>query len=197
VKVMLYLEGGGNSKDQQARCREGFRKLLEKSGFSGRMPRLVAGGGRDATYKQFKAALRDPEKTALLLVDSEEPVTQAPWAHLQARDGWERPAAVVDDQVQFMVACMETWVMADHAALRAFFGKELNGNALLPPNDLEQRPCHEVQDALAQATRTCQRDRQYQKGKRSFQVLATLNPAMLRQHLSYFQRLVETLDRYL
>jgi len=197
VKVMLYLEGGGNSKDQQARCREGFRKLLEKSGFSGRMPRLVAGGGRDATYKQFKAALRDPEKTALLLVDSEEPVTQAPWAHLQARDGWERPAAVVDDQVQFMVACMVTWVMADHAALRAFFGKELNEKALLSPNGLEQRPCHEVQDALAQATRTCKRDRQYQKGKRSFQVLATLNPATLRQHLSYFQRLVETLDHYL
>ena len=197
MKVVLYLEGGGEGKDQQARCREGFRKILEKSGFSGRMPRLVAGGGRDTTFKEFKSALRDSGKVAFLLVDSEAPVTQSPWAHLQARDGWVRPADVTDDQAQLMVACMETWIMADHTALRAFFGQELNEKALLSPNGLEQRLCHEVQDALAQATRTCERDRQYQKGKRSFQVLATLNPATLRQHLSYFQRLVETLDRYL
>ncbi|MBK9092831.1 MAG: DUF4276 family protein [Anaerolineae bacterium] len=197
VSAYLYVEGGGDSKDQQARCREGFRRLLEKAGFSGRMPRIVAGGGRSATYKQFKAALRDPGKIALLLVDSEEPVTQAPWAHLQARDGWERPAAAVDDQAQFMVTCMETWVMADHTALRAFFGTCLNEESLLPLADLEQRPRNEVQAALAQATRPCGRDRQYQKGKRSFQVLASLSPTTLDRYLPYFRRLMETLNIYL
>ncbi len=39
---VIYLEGGGESKELHSRCREGFRKLLEKNGFKGNMPRLVA-----------------------------------------------------------------------------------------------------------------------------------------------------------
>jgi len=197
VSVYLYVEGGGDSREEHIRCREGFRKLLEKAGLSGRMPRIVAGGGRGATFDKFKTALQDPDKIAILLVDSEEPVTQTPWAHLQAQAGWERPAAAGDDQAQLMVTCMETWVMADRAALREFFGTNLNEGALLPLNDLEQRPRDQVQEALAQATRACGRDRQYQKGKRSFRVLAGLNPTILRQHLPNFRRLVETLNVYL
>ena len=41
---VIYLEGGGESKELHSRCREGFRKLLEKNGFKGNMPRLVACG---------------------------------------------------------------------------------------------------------------------------------------------------------
>ncbi|MDW8327563.1 MAG: IS1595 family transposase [Anaerolineales bacterium] len=108
-------------------------------------------------------------------------------------DGWERPAAAVDDQAQFMVTCMETWMMADRTALQGFFGSALNEGALLPLNDLERRQRDEVQEALERAT-----GQQYRKGKRSFRILASLNPATLRQHLSYFsQQLIETLHAYL
>ncbi|MBI3958066.1 MAG: DUF4276 family protein [Chloroflexi bacterium] len=196
-RVTIYVEGGGDSSEQRSRCRDGFEKLLKQAGFEGRMPRIVAGGGRNATFDKFETALQDTDKIAILLVDSEDPVTQTPWAHLQMRDGWERPAIAVDDQAQFMVTCMETWVMTDRAALREFFGANLNEGALLPLNDLEQRPRKQMQEALTQATRPCGRGRQYQKGKRSFQVLAILNPATLRQHLPNFQRLVETLNGYL
>ncbi|MCS6909022.1 MAG: DUF4276 family protein [Anaerolineales bacterium] len=192
MSVYLYVEGGGDSSEEHSRCREGFRKLLEKAGFSGRMPRIVAGGGRRATFDRFKTALLDSGKTAILLVDSEVPVTRTPWEHLQVHDGWERPAAAVDDQAQFMVTCMETWMMADRAALREFFGSALNEGALLPLNDLERRQRDEVQEALERAT-----GQQYRKGKRSFQVLAGLSPATLQQHLPYFRRLVETLNAYL
>lgn len=186
------MEGGGDSSEEHSRCREGFRKLLEKAGFIGRMPRIVAGGGRSATFDKFKTALQDSGKTAILLVDSEAPVTQTPWAHLQARDGWERPAAAVDDQAQLMVTCMETWVMADRAALRKFFGNALNEGALLPLKGLEQRDRRQVQEALERAT-----GRQYQKGKRSFRILASLSPVTLGQHLPYFRRLIETLNTHL
>ena len=30
MKKVIYLEGGGDSKELHTRCREGFRKLLEK-----------------------------------------------------------------------------------------------------------------------------------------------------------------------
>jgi hypothetical protein len=49
----IYVEGGGESKEMHARCREGFRTLLENSGFKGRVPRIVACGGRDAAYDAF------------------------------------------------------------------------------------------------------------------------------------------------
>jgi hypothetical protein len=197
VNVYLYVEGGGDSREQHARCREAFRKLLAKAGFGERLPRIVAGGGRGATFDKFKTALRDLDKVALLLVDSEEPVTQTPWAHLQARDGWKRPSTATDEQVLLMVTCMETWFIADRTALREIFRNDLNEKVLPPLNDLEQHQRHQVQDALVEATRDCGRNRQYKKGKHSFQVLASLNPKTLSQHLPNFRRLIDILNHYL
>lgn len=194
MTLYLYVEGGGDSKEQHARCREGFRKLMEQSGLRGHMPRIVAGGSRSATYRQFTKAQLDSEKISILLVDSEEPITQSPWAHVLRRDQWERPSGATDDQLQFMATCMETWIIADRQALSRFFGANLNEKALLPLNDLEQRRRDEVQETLEQATRPCGPDRQYKKGRRSFQVLASLDPQTLTRYLPHFRRLIDTLN---
>ena len=200
MNVKIYIEGGGDGKLQQVQCREGFRKLFESAGFIGRMPRTFAGGGRRSTFDAFKTAVAvgSQDTTPVLLVDSEDPVTASTaWEHLQAREGWERPGDVTDDQAQLMVTCMETWIMADRAALNRAFGSSLQTSALLPVTALEARPRDAVQDALVHATRDCGRDKAYSKGRRSFQVLAFLNPETLKQRLPHFQRLVETLDRLL
>lgn len=197
--VKLYVEGGGDSKELHARCREGFRKLLEGAGFKGRMPRIVAGGGRRAAFDMFRTALTavgGPDYS-ILLVDSEEPVTTAPWEHLQTRDGWVRPDGAADDQAHLMVTCMETWAMADHDALHTVFGDCLQTSALLPEASLEARPRIEVQEALELATRSCGPRRAYRKGERSFEVLARLRPARLRQCLWWFRRLLQALDGHL
>jgi hypothetical protein len=154
VSVRIYIEGGGDSKDLQSRCREGFRKLIERTGFEGRMPSTVVCGGRNNAYDMFKIALRsaDVNEFPMLLVDSEEPVTTAPWDHLKSRDGWDRPAGAEDDQAQMMVTCMETWIMADHEALRKVFGAHLREGALLPQIDLEKRSRQDLLDALKNAT---------------------------------------------
>ena len=55
VRAHLYIEGG-ESKEDQIRCREGFRKLIEKAGLSGRMPRLKACGGRRSAFDDFRTA---------------------------------------------------------------------------------------------------------------------------------------------
>jgi hypothetical protein len=95
VSSTIYLEGGGDSKELHVRCREGFRKLLERSGFTVRMPRLVACGGRNAAFEDFKTdhGAKGTSDYMALLIDSEEPVKdkEAPWDHLKARDGWDRP----------------------------------------------------------------------------------------------------------
>ena len=207
VNVKIYVEGGGDSKEQHVRCREGFRKLIEKAGFKGRMPAIVAGGGRGSTYDSFKTATAAGDQAAypLLLVDSEDPLededrasdSAVAWAHLKSRDNWDRPAGVKNDQAQLMVTCMETWIMADREALHTVFGASLRTNALLPQDNLEARTRQDVHNALENATRDCGREKAYRKGSRSFQVLAQLNPETLNRHLSHFQRFITTLNRYL
>lgn len=205
VKVTIYVEGGGNSKELQSRCREGFRKLIEKTKVA-RNPAIVACGSREQTFKKFKtaASVADGE-FPLFLVDSEDPVkvtdenpdsTEA-WNHLKARDNWDKPSGVANDQAQLMTTCMETWIMADQPALSVFFGQHLQTSALLPVLNLEARTRDEVQDKLVWATRDCGKDRSYAKGKRSFKVLEHLNPETLRKHLPHFRRFASTLERYL
>lgn len=202
----MYVEGGGG-KEQDVRCREGFRKLVEKAGFTRpKIPAIVACGSREDTYKKFVIALAGKNDGYLiLLVDSEElvaspdeaPDSDAVWKHLKVCDRWECPAGVVNDQAQLMATCMETWIMADHQALIDFFGQYLQRNALLPPQSLESRTKHEVQDALQHATRNCGKDRAYAKGKKSFKVLGELNPDTLKRHLPHFRRFIATLDLHL
>ena len=47
---------------------------MERCGFKGRMPKIVACGGRDQAYSKFRIALSGADKDVFLLVDSEDPV---------------------------------------------------------------------------------------------------------------------------
>lgn len=195
MKVKLYIEGGGDRSSLHIKCRKGFRELLERAGLN-RMPSTKACGSRNAAYGDFKTALSTAaaDEYPVLLVDSEAPVSQSPWQHLQSRDGWERPAGVEDDQVQLMVQCMETWCVADREALREFFGACLREGVLPALENLEARTKESVQEALVNATRDCGHDKGYEKGKRSFELLGQLDPAELRKHLPHFVRLCEMLN---
>jgi hypothetical protein len=160
------------------------------------MPSTRACGSRNAAYGDFKTALSTaaPDEYPVLLVDSEAPVNQSAWQHLQSRDGWERPAGVDDDQAQLMVQCMESWCVADRSALREFFGACLRDGALPALKNLEAQTKESVQEALVNATRDCGRDRGYEKGKRSFELLGRLDPAELRKYLPHFVHLCEILN---
>ena len=113
MSAIIYLEGGGDSKELHTRCRESFRRLLERCGYreQKRMPRLVACGGRDATFDDFCCAHANGRgQFVALWIDSEDALAdlERTWAHLKARDGWEQPAGADDEQVLFMTTCMET-----------------------------------------------------------------------------------------
>jgi hypothetical protein len=189
VKAHLYIEGG-ESKEDQIRCREGFRRIFEKAGLSGRMPRLSACGGRQSAFNDFKAAHANRQKSdyVAMLVDSEDPVKdlEKTWDHLKGRDDWDRPSGAGDEQVLFMITCMETWIVADRGALREHYGRKLQENALPALQDLENRNRAEVHDKLVHASRDC--TNAYSKGKRSFEVLAKLDPSVLKQRLPSFVR---------
>jgi hypothetical protein len=59
------------------------------------------------------------------------------------------------------------------------------------------RSRQELLESLKSATNDCGRNRGYNKGKISFQILAELNPESLEEYLPYFGRFKETLGRYL
>ncbi|MDD1760939.1 MAG: DUF4276 family protein, partial [Methanothrix sp.] len=150
-------------------------------------------------YDMFHNAVISAEdgEYPILLVDSEDPITSGPWDHLKVLDCWDRPVGTEDDQAQMMTTCMETWIMADHEALRKVFGSCLMERALIPTDNLEERSRQELLQALKSATRDCGKRKGYDKGKRSFQILAELNTRSLEENLHYFRRLKKTLGRHL
>lgn len=198
VRTCIYIEGGGESKDLRVQCRQGFRLLLERCGFSGRMPRLVACGPRSEVYSDFKTAHQNSEAGyAAMLIDSEEPVSnmEKTWDHLKKRDSWGQPVGAHDEQVLFMTTCMETWIVSDRDTLKEHYGSNLQESALPSLTDLEERNRHVIQDSLEHATRKC--SNAYRKGKRSFEILGKLKPATMESHLPSFWRAKRILNNKL
>ena len=193
----IYIEGGGDSAEGKARCREGFRNLLEKCGYKGRMPQLRACGPRGDAYDDFNTRHNQSSESGdyvALLVDSEGPVADvsATWAHLRNRDGWQRPAGADDEQVLLMTTCMETWLVADRDALAEHYGQGFQVSALPALNNLEARNRGDVQRGLDNATRQC--STRYAKGPQSFAALGKINPDTIQQYLPSFQRVRFILD---
>jgi hypothetical protein len=198
VSAIIYLEGGGDSKELHSRCREGFRKLLERCAFQERMPRLIACGGRGNVFDDFTSAHNGRIADFIAMwIDSEDLPSdlEGTWAHLQTRDQWAQPGGAVNEQVLFMTTCMETWLVSDRATLREHFGGKLQDSGLPPLYALESRDRQDVQNKLAHATRDC--SNAYTKGKRSFEVLGKLTPATLKQHLPSFVRICRILNEKL
>ena len=177
VTATLYIEGGGDSREQGIRFRQGWNDFFTSAGVGART-KIVRGGGRQRTFDRFVTALRKrvPSVVPLLLVDSEEAVAARPvWQHLQSRDRWNKPAGVRDDQAFLMVQAMETWFLADSNALRAHFGAQFRADALKRWPRLENVPKTTVIGTLRKATAGCAKP--YAKGRVSFDLLARIDPA--------------------
>ena len=196
MSIRLYVEGGGDSKALRTECRRGFSEFLKKAGLAGRMPRVVACGGRRNAYDSFCAALAAGSTgPPMLVVDSEEPVTAAgPWEHVQARDQWARPSAATDDRCHLMVQCMEAWFLADRQSLTRYFGQDFREAALPANEQVEEIAKTDVLDGLKHATRVTQKG-PYSKGKHGFDILAVLNPTMVEGAAPHARRLLEDLRR--
>lgn len=194
----LFVEGGGNHNDAlKTECRRAFTALLEKAGFKGRMPRIVACGGRLNAYEQFCTAIANGEG-AILLVDSEAPVkTENPWQHVAQRPGdeWDQPAGATEDHLHLMVQCMESWILSDRRALREYFGQGFQENALPAtgriPEDIRKL---DLYNCLEQATRKTRTKGTYDKGSHSFKLLAIADPGLVRKAGGWAERFFATLD---
>ena len=200
VSVRLYVEGGGDhNKALQTLCRKGFSDFIRKAGMAGRMPRIVACGGRREAFEDFETAQADPGPglPPVLLVDSESAVNAAnPWDHVRQRGGdeWERPPNASDDQLQLMVQTMEAWFHADREELQTFYGQHFRAGALSLRASVEMIPKNELFAGLEAATSNCQKG-EYSKGGHSFQILARIDPAKVRAASGWCERFLTALDQ--
>lgn len=197
MNLKVYVEGGGDTNALRTRCREGFSEFFRKAGLEGRMPRIVASGGRQQAFDDFCTALKKAGANdfIVLLVDAEAPVVteNGPWNHLHDRDAWERPAAAGDENAYLMVQCMEAWFLADKDTLAEFFGNGFNRGALPARAEVEDVAKLDLMNRLKAATRHCGKKGEYGKGRHSFEILARINPARVAGASPHARRLIETL----
>lgn len=197
MKVKVYVEGGGDGKDLRTKCRRGFSSFFEKADVVGRMPQVIACGGRAKAFDKFCIALRarKDQEFILLLVDSEDPVAPGagPWQHLERRDRWEKPDDAADEHAHLMVQCMEAWFLADREAIAAYFGQGFNRNALPGRQEVEEVAKADLFDALKNATRQCRKG-EYGKGRHSFDILEQIDPDKVRNASPHAQRFIDTLQ---
>jgi hypothetical protein len=182
--VVIYVEGGTQySALEGSLGRKAFHEFFSADpSLKGKLPRTVLCGGRKAAYDAFVTAVRNPKPSVLplLLLDSEIGVARGNtvWQHLKSRpgDNWEKPDGVTDEQAFLMVQVMETWFIADPAALEQFFGGNFRNAAIPAWPNLEEVPKRAIYESLEKATADCG-PRKYAKGRLSFALLATVSPA--------------------
>ena len=201
--IAIYMEGGGDTNHTIEPFRKGISSFLKPVVDQVRARRIkwrvIPCGGRKQAYDAFVNALEtEPDAFNILLVDSEDPVvsTVLPWAHLKNRvgDQWNKPAGADDSHCQLMVACMEAWFLADPNALTRHFKGNFDKGKLPAPDLAESRTKKAINNALRQATRKT-RAREYKKIRDGAKLLEKLDPATVRNHCYWCDRLFQTLGK--
>lgn len=190
VDVVLYVEGGGDGRLLHDQCRKGFRLFLEGAGLKGRMPRIVACGGREQAYDRFCMKVEEAEKhkncIPILLIDSEcaiDPKYETgdhedwkPWDFLTDNEGkkWNCPSGAKNSQCHFMVQCMESWLLCDIENLKTFFGQGFSEKNLPKAGtNVESIDKQKVYNCIKDATQRSEKKGCYNKGSHSFVLLGT------------------------
>jgi hypothetical protein len=173
----VFVEGGGPHGKTRTECRKAFHTFLRRFlGEDAQMPRVSACGSRNEAYGDFCRSLNhDSDTLAILLVDSEEPVAagKTSCAHLLDRDGWNK--SMPEANVHLMVQCMESWFLADRAALQEYYGQGFRPNVLPGNPAVEAIPKVDVMDGLVRATRDTTKG-EYHKTRHGFAILEILDP---------------------
>lgn len=199
--IAIYIEGGGDTANTKAQLRLGLDALLTPQKNAARKKRLgwklVLCGGRDVTFKAFQHATKVAKsEIVVLLVDAEEAVKTANAtgrvAHLAKRDQWDM-TGVTAEHVHLMIQCMEAWIVADPAALEAYYGKEFNPKVLPKRTALDDEPKKDIYAALEAATKATQKGC-YGKIKHASDLLSRLNTTTVAQRCASFQQFTQWLD---
>ena len=192
--VTIYMEGGGRGKESRAALRRGMDEFLHRLKAAARAKKwhweLVCCGPRDDALRGFRNAVeRGDDTVTVLLVDAEGPVTKPAREHLRDRDGWK---LAEDDAVHLMAQTMETWIVADSAALASYYGQGFNKNALSDRTNLEEEPKANVENRLNRATERSRKGR-YHKIRHASDLLRRIDAERVQARCPHCRRLFDVL----
>ena len=195
--IAIYMEGGGKGKGN-ATLRLGMDAFLQPLKNAAREKelgwKLVCCGPRDEAFRRFQNAVNNgDDEVNVLLVDAEGPVNQAPRRHLRDRDGWDL-SFTCEDTVHLMVQTMETWIVADPAALSKYYRQGFRANKLPKATNLETVPKAAVESSLREATEETQKEC-YQKIKHASDLLKRIDVERVKDRCSHCRRLFDKLRR--
>jgi hypothetical protein len=195
ASVRIYFEG-------DPKLKRGFTAVLAKLRAKAAAARLgwelVAGRSREQTFKRFRMALDTHRGDILaLLVDADGAVnSDSPREHLtKHQTGLSRkPKGAKDDHAHLMVQVMESWFLADAAALEAYYGQGFRANCLPKTSSLEDVPKDTVLECLSQAVAGT-RKREYHKTRHAPDLLERMDPARVRDGSKWCDRLFATVEK--
>jgi hypothetical protein len=195
--VVVYMEGGGDTRDGKAALRIGMtaflRTLKEMANIRRHNLKIVPCGGRTEARDAFLNAVKvASDDRSFLLVDSEEEVVHASKQHLKDRDGWNLNG-ISEREIHLMAQTMETWIVADVKTLTAYYGKNFLPNSLPKAVNLELVAKAKVADILRHATSKTQKG-EYHKINHASALLQKIRPEEVRSRCSFCLRLFEILE---
>ena len=113
--------------------------------------------------------------------------------HLQARDKWNL-SFTPEETVHLMVQIMETWIVADLAALSQYYGQGFRANKLPKATNLETVPKPTVERSLGEATKDTQKGR-YHKIRHASDLLKLIDVESVKAQCDHCQRLFDDLGQ--
>ena len=194
--IAIYMEGGGTGRENRAALRQGMDAFLQSLKEAARNKalrwKLVCCGPRDEAFRGFRNAVSNGDNEVnVLLVDAEGPVDQSPRDHLEGRDHWDLGFAE-EDWVHLMVQAMEAWIVADSAALAAYYGQGFRVNQLPKAKNLETVAKADVARALDGATRGTRKG-PYHKVRHASDLLKRIDASKVRTRCAHCEWMFERL----
>lgn len=192
------MEGGGEGRDTKIALRQGMDEFLNPVKEEARNKswhwKLVPCGARGNAFKAFKNAVRNATaRIIILLVDAEDRVETTAREHLKSRDQWDL-GFTMDDNVHLMVQTMETWIVADPAALADYYGQNFRESALPVTDNLETISKTKIAQALKSATKATQKAA-YHKTRHAGDLLKRIDSRKVRQRCPGCEGLFSTMFR--
>ena len=187
----------------------GFRKFFAailRTARQRRIPfRLIHGGSQENTVADFLTAVHtnedDPDTLDILLVDSDGPADSNDPHYdrfrqaLQNTPHWQRErrgVTVQPNQFHWMIQAMETWLLADRAALRRYYGQRLREGGI-PGSESTVEDISNPDSVLKTATRNTQKGR-YHKTQHAPDLLESVDVGNVRGNAPACDRLFTILE---
>lgn len=186
--VRIYFEG-------DPKLRLGFQSFF--AGLQSASRRITPVPCKANAIADFMDGIENyPDSVNILLIDSDEPYTPVLLQRVRQHDHWDAALGrrVADDRLHFMVQVMESWFLADRAALQAYYGQGFAENRLPANRQVEQIRKEDVISGLEGATRDTGKGR-YHKTRHAPALLERVNPAQVRAAAPACEKLFAALEQ--